>query len=171
MCVCDVQAELAEDQQRYLKYFTHQLEKRKEEEEEIDLLMEEALKEVWAQRDQQRRAEREARNRLMKEVMETRSLQIQHKREEVGSERVLSLRRLWKRLNILVVSSRREDLVLDKEVKGSLLCGLICFAVSLNMEKQEELIRERDELDRLMAEMKLEEDDKEKWYANKHSVK
>lgn len=84
VCACDVvQAELAEDQQRYLKYFTDQLEKRKKEEEEIDLLMEEALKEVWAQRDQQRRAERQARNRLMKEVMETRSLQIQHKREEM----------------------------------------------------------------------------------------
>lgn len=83
-CAFDVlQAELAEDQQRYLKYFTDQLAKRKEEEEEIDLLMEEVLKEVWAQRDQQRRAEREARNRLMKEVMETRSLQIQHKREEM----------------------------------------------------------------------------------------
>lgn len=82
--ICDVvQAELAEDQQRYLKYFTDQLEKRRKEEEETDLLMEEALKEVWAQRDQQRRAEREARNRLMKEVMETRSLQIQHKCEEM----------------------------------------------------------------------------------------
>lgn len=84
VCACDVvQAELAEDQQRYLKYFTDQLEKRKKEEEEIDLLIEEGLKEVWAQRDQQRRVEREARNRLMKEVMETRSLQIQHKREEM----------------------------------------------------------------------------------------
>lgn len=84
VCACDVvQAELAEDQQRYLKYFTDQLEKRKKEEEEIDLLLEEVLKEVWAQRDQQRRVEREARNRLMKEVMETRSLQIQHKREEM----------------------------------------------------------------------------------------
>lgn len=83
VCSCDdAQAELAEDQQRYLEYFTDQLEKRKEEEEEIDLLMEEVLKEAWAQRDQQRQAEREARNRLMKEVMETRSLQIQHKREE-----------------------------------------------------------------------------------------
>lgn len=79
MCI---QAELAEDQQRYLNYFTNQLEKRKKEEEEIEQLMEEVLKEVWGQRDQQRQAEREARNRLMEEVMETRSLQIQHKREE-----------------------------------------------------------------------------------------
>lgn len=36
------------------------------------------------------------------------------------------------------------------------------------MEKQEELIREKDELDRLMAEMKLEDEDKKRWYANKH---
>lgn len=36
------------------------------------------------------------------------------------------------------------------------------------MEKQAELIREKDELDRLMAEMKLEDEDKKRWYANKH---
>lgn len=36
------------------------------------------------------------------------------------------------------------------------------------MEKQEELTREKDELDRLMAEMKLEDKDKKRWYANKH---
>lgn len=86
--VC-IQAELAEDQQRYLNYFTDQLEKRKKEEEEIEQLMEGALKEVWGQRDQQRRAEREARNRLMEEVMETRSLQIQHKCEE--TEKLITL--------------------------------------------------------------------------------
>lgn len=82
--VC-IQAELAVEQQRYLNYFTGQLEKRKKEEEEIEQLMEEVLKEVWAQRDQQKRAEREARNRLMEEVMQTRSLQIQHKCEEIKS--------------------------------------------------------------------------------------
>lgn len=36
------------------------------------------------------------------------------------------------------------------------------------MEKQEELIREKDELNKLMAEMKLEDENKERWYANKH---
>lgn len=36
------------------------------------------------------------------------------------------------------------------------------------MEKQADLIREKDELDRLMAEMKLEDEDKKRWYANKH---
>lgn len=32
------------------------------------------------------------------------------------------------------------------------------------MEKQAELIREKDELDRLMAEMKLEDEDQKRWY-------
>lgn len=72
-----------------MNYFTGQLEKRKKEEEEIEQLMEEMLKEVWGQRDEQKRAEREARNRLMEEVMETRSLQIQHKREE--TEKMITL--------------------------------------------------------------------------------
>lgn len=36
------------------------------------------------------------------------------------------------------------------------------------MEKQAELIREKDDLDRLMTEMKLEDEDKKRWYANKH---
>lgn len=34
------------------------------------------------------------------------------------------------------------------------------------MEKQAELIQEKDELDRLMAEMKLEDEDKKRWYTN-----
>lgn len=34
------------------------------------------------------------------------------------------------------------------------------------MEKQAELMREKDELDRLMAEMKLEDEEKKRWYAN-----
>lgn len=36
------------------------------------------------------------------------------------------------------------------------------------MEKQAELIREKDDLDRLTAEMKLEDEDKKRQYANKH---
>lgn len=44
--------------------------------------MEESLKEVWTKRAEQSRLQREARNRLMEEVMEARSLQIQHKRKK-----------------------------------------------------------------------------------------
>lgn len=36
------------------------------------------------------------------------------------------------------------------------------------MEKQAELIREKDDLDRLTAEMKLEDEDEKRQYASKH---
>lgn len=44
--------------------------------------MEEMLKETWTKREEQSRLQREARNRLMDEVMEARRLQIQHRRKE-----------------------------------------------------------------------------------------
>lgn len=77
-----VQAELREEQQRYRQYLSEELQRQKREEEQTELLMEEKLKEVWTKREEQSRLQREARNRLMKEVMEARSLQIQHKREQ-----------------------------------------------------------------------------------------
>lgn len=79
LCVCVVQVELREEQQRYRQYLADELQRQRREEEEADLLIEEKLNEVWAQRDEKSRIERETRNRLMKEMMEARSLQIQHK--------------------------------------------------------------------------------------------
>ncbi|KAM8827650.1 cilia- and flagella-associated protein 53 isoform 2-T2 [Spinachia spinachia] len=73
-------AERREEQQRYRQHLSEELKKQRREEEEIEQLMEESLKEVWAKREEQSRLHREARNRLMEEVMEARSLQIQHKR-------------------------------------------------------------------------------------------
>lgn len=48
------------------------------------MLINEQLKEVWNKQEKQSRLQREARNRLMKEVIETQRLQIQHKREKTG---------------------------------------------------------------------------------------
>lgn len=79
MCVCVVQVELREEQQQYRQYLADQLQRQKREEVEADLLIEEKMKEVWAKQDEKSRIERETRNRLMKEMMEARSLQIQHK--------------------------------------------------------------------------------------------
>lgn len=80
--VCVVQAELREEQQTYRQYLSDELQKQKREEEETEQLTEEKLKEVWTKREEQSRLQREARNRLMEEVMEARSLQIQHKRKK-----------------------------------------------------------------------------------------
>ncbi|XP_031697174.1 cilia- and flagella-associated protein 53-like [Anarrhichthys ocellatus] len=74
-----VQAELREEQRSYRQHLSEELQKQRREEEETEQLMEEMLKEVWTKREQQSRQQREARNRLMEEVMEARSLQIQHK--------------------------------------------------------------------------------------------
>lgn len=46
------------------------------------MLINEQLKEVWNKQEKQSRLQREARNRLMKEVIETQHLQIQQKREK-----------------------------------------------------------------------------------------
>ncbi|XP_031165379.2 cilia- and flagella-associated protein 53 isoform X2 [Sander lucioperca] len=73
--------ELREEQQRYRQYLSAELQKQRREEEETEQLMEDKLKEVWSKREEQSRLQREARNRLMQEVMEARSLQILHKLE------------------------------------------------------------------------------------------
>ncbi|CAL9682492.1 unnamed protein product [Knipowitschia caucasica] len=73
--------ELREEQQRYRQYLADELEKQKKLEHETELLIEEKLRETWDKRDKQSQMEREARNRLMKDVLEARSLQIQHKLE------------------------------------------------------------------------------------------
>uniref|UniRef100_A0AAQ4QXH9 Cilia- and flagella-associated protein 53 n=1 Tax=Gasterosteus aculeatus aculeatus TaxID=481459 RepID=A0AAQ4QXH9_GASAC len=69
-------AEWREEQQRYRQHLSEELKQQRREEEEIEQLVEESLKEVWTKRAEQSRLQREARNRLMEEVMEARSLQI-----------------------------------------------------------------------------------------------
>ncbi|XP_044029482.1 cilia- and flagella-associated protein 53 [Siniperca chuatsi] len=106
-------AELRQEQQVYRQYLSDELHKQKREEEETEQLIEEKLKEVWAKREEQSRLQREARNRLMQEVMEARSLQIQLK-------------------------------------------------LDLNLQKQVELSKERDELNRVMEEMKLMDEEEKR---------
>lgn len=78
MCI---QEELREEQRRYRKYLFEELQRQRKEEEEMEHLIEEQLKEVWAKREEKSRLEREARKRLMEEVMEAQHLQIQNKCE------------------------------------------------------------------------------------------
>lgn len=75
---------MREDQQRYWQYLSDELQRKKQEEEEAELLINERLKEVWDKQEEQSRMQREARNRLMKEVIEAQRLQIQQKRETNG---------------------------------------------------------------------------------------
>ncbi|XP_043934187.1 cilia- and flagella-associated protein 53 [Protopterus annectens] len=71
--------QLREEQQRYRQYLAEQLEEQKRSEKEMDQLIGAELQKSWAKRVAQWKLDKEARDRLMKEVMETRQLQIQEK--------------------------------------------------------------------------------------------
>ncbi|XP_063312870.1 cilia- and flagella-associated protein 53 [Pelobates fuscus] len=73
--------ELQKEQQVYREYLAQQLEEEKRQEKEMDKLIEAELEKSWAKRTAQLRLEKEARNRLMKDVLDTRRLQIQEKLE------------------------------------------------------------------------------------------
>ncbi|XP_066458657.1 cilia- and flagella-associated protein 53 isoform X2 [Eleutherodactylus coqui] len=78
--------ELQREQQIYRQYLAKQLEEEKRQEKEMDMLIEAELKKSWAKRTEQLRLEKEARNRLMKEVMETRRQQIEEKLQQIAKE-------------------------------------------------------------------------------------
>lgn len=74
--------ELREEQHKYRQYLAEQLEEQKKHEAETEQLMEAELQQTWKRRAEQNRLEKEARDRLMKDVLETRRLQIQEKCKE-----------------------------------------------------------------------------------------
>lgn len=98
--------ERGEEQRRYRQYLKEQLEEQKRQEVEMEHLIESELQQAWARREKQWRLEKTARDRLMKDVMDTRRLQIQEK-------------------------------------------------LNKNMQKQAELVKEREELDQIIEENKL----------------
>ncbi|XP_040277026.1 cilia- and flagella-associated protein 53 [Bufo bufo] len=78
--------ELQREQQTYRQYLAQQLEEEKRQEKEMEKLIEAELEKSWAKRAEQLRLEKEARNRLMKDVMETRRRQINEKLERNAKE-------------------------------------------------------------------------------------
>ncbi|XP_072272553.1 cilia- and flagella-associated protein 53 [Pyxicephalus adspersus] len=78
--------EMQKEQQIYRQYLTQQLEEEKRQEREMDKLIEAELEKSWAKRAEQVRREKEARNRLMKDVMDTRRHQILEKLERNAKE-------------------------------------------------------------------------------------
>ncbi|XP_067279903.1 cilia- and flagella-associated protein 53 [Pseudorasbora parva] len=74
--------ERKEEQHRYREYLAEQLKEQKRQEDETEQLFESELQQAWARREAQWRLEKAARDRLMKDVMDTRRLQIQEKLNE-----------------------------------------------------------------------------------------
>lgn len=46
----------------------------------------------------------------------------------------------------------------------------VCSLVDMNKQKQEELSKESKEMTRLMEEMRLNDEEKKRWYVKKHSL-
>ncbi|XP_064032606.1 cilia- and flagella-associated protein 53 isoform X1 [Pogoniulus pusillus] len=88
--------ELLKEQQMYLAHLAQQLEEEKQQQREVDKLLDEEMAKVWAKKAEQLRLEKEARKKLLKDVLNTRQEQIEEKlqrnakeREEVAQERKL----------------------------------------------------------------------------------
>uniref|UniRef100_A0A8C0GXM5 Cilia- and flagella-associated protein 53 n=1 Tax=Chelonoidis abingdonii TaxID=106734 RepID=A0A8C0GXM5_CHEAB len=69
------------EQQMYREYLAQQLEEETHREKEMDKLLEEEMEKSWTKKVEQMRLEKEARKRLMKDVLDTRRLQIEEKLE------------------------------------------------------------------------------------------
>ncbi|NXL36510.1 CFA53 protein, partial [Glaucidium brasilianum] len=88
--------ELFKEQQTYLAHLAQQLEEKKQREKEEDRQLKEEMAKVWAKKAEQMRLEKEARKQLLKDVLNTRQLQIEEKlqrnakeQEELAQERKL----------------------------------------------------------------------------------
>jgi len=76
MCL---QQELLKEQQAYLAHLAQQLEEEKQREKHMDKLLDDEIAKVWAKKAEQMRLEKEARKQLLKDVLETRQLQLEEK--------------------------------------------------------------------------------------------
>ncbi|XP_016381786.1 cilia- and flagella-associated protein 53 [Sinocyclocheilus rhinocerous] len=107
--------ERQEEQRRYREYLAEQLEEQKRQEAETEQLFESELQQAWARREAQWRQEKAARDRLMKDVMDTRRLQIQEKLNENMQKQAEPFKEREELDRIL-----QENKLLDEEEKNRL---------------------------------------------------
>ncbi|KAI4900511.1 hypothetical protein NFI96_020142, partial [Prochilodus magdalenae] len=107
--------ELREEQQKYRQYLAEQLKEQRRQEAETEKLMEAELQQTWTRRAEQWRLEKEARDRLMKDVLDTRRLQIQEKLEH-NAQKQAELAKESGELNRII----QENKLLDEQEKTRL---------------------------------------------------
>lgn len=73
------QNELREEMQRYREYLAAQAHEEEQRERELDALVNSEVEKQWGKRVEQWRKEKEARRKLMQDVLDTRKKQIQEK--------------------------------------------------------------------------------------------
>ncbi|XP_061149598.1 cilia- and flagella-associated protein 53 [Syngnathus typhle] len=89
------QADLRDEQLRFRQYLADQMAARQKDQEEMEQMMGEKMKETWDRRERQNRLQQDARNRLMRELAESHQLQSAQKqqcevqrRADIAEERV-----------------------------------------------------------------------------------
>nr|XP_057913175.1 cilia- and flagella-associated protein 53 [Doryrhamphus excisus] len=137
----DKKAELRDEQLRFRQYLAEQLMKRKKDEEEMEQLMEDKLRETWDRRDRQNFLQQEARNRLMEEVMESRRLQTAHK-QHVNMQKRLEATKEREELNAAFHEMKRAD----EEQKKRQRQAYVAYQADLRaqIEQQQQLRREQE---------------------------
>ncbi|KAJ8393950.1 hypothetical protein AAFF_G00054830 [Aldrovandia affinis] len=108
--------QLREEQRKYQQYLAEQMEEQKRQDAEAEQLFEEELQQNWARRAEQFRREREARDRLMREVMDTRRLQVQEKLDQ-NTLKQAELAREKEELNRIIEESNELEKVEKDSVK------------------------------------------------------
>nr|XP_004226085.1 cilia- and flagella-associated protein 53 [Ciona intestinalis] len=76
-----------EEEQKYREFLQQQLEEETRREKELDRLIDVDVAAMWSKRIHQWKLEKEARNRLMRDVMETRRKQLQEKLQKLAYEK------------------------------------------------------------------------------------
>ncbi|XP_053504914.1 cilia- and flagella-associated protein 53 isoform X2 [Ictalurus furcatus] len=107
--------ELREEQRRYRQYLAEQLEEQRKHEAETEQLIEAELQQTWNRRAEQNRLVKEAKDRLMKDVMDTRRLQIQEQLER-NAQKQAELAKERDELNRTI----QENKLLDEQEKTRL---------------------------------------------------
>merc|ERR1712025_642551 len=81
--------QMKEEDKSYREYLKQQIEEEKAREEELTRLVDADVAAMWDKRIQQWKLEKEARNRLMLDVMETRRRQLKEKLEVLATEKAV----------------------------------------------------------------------------------
>ncbi|XP_026859664.2 cilia- and flagella-associated protein 53 isoform X2 [Electrophorus electricus] len=113
--------ELREEQRKYRQYLAEQLEEQKRQEAETEQVIEAELQKTWAHRAEQWRLEKEARDGLMKDVLQTLHLQIQQKLQW-NNQKQAELAKERDELN----SKLQQNKLLDEQEKTRFCISSIC---------------------------------------------
>ncbi|XP_061555314.1 cilia- and flagella-associated protein 53 isoform X2 [Phycodurus eques] len=134
--------DLRDEQLRFRQYLAEQRMKRKKDEEQMEQMMAEKMNETWDRRERQNLLQRDARNRLMNDVVESRRLQTAQKQQ-----RDLQRRADIAKERVEQDAAARDMKRADEEASKRQRQAYLAYQAELRaqMEQRQHLRREREE--------------------------